>query len=46
MTIPDFQIIYLLPNGRQSHGLHALDYRIIEVLLQIGAGLGLMVVRK
>jgi len=39
-------VIYLLPNGRQSRGLHALAYRILEVLLQTGAGLGLMVVRQ
>jgi hypothetical protein len=39
-------VIYLLPNGRQSRGLHALAYRILEVLLETGAGLGLMVVRQ
>ena len=39
-------LIYLLPNGRQSRGLHALAYRILEVFLQTGAVLGLMVVRQ
>jgi hypothetical protein len=34
-------VIYLVPNGRQSRGRHALAYRILEVLLQTGAVLGL-----
>ena len=36
----------LVPNGHQSRGLHALAYRILEVFLQTGAVLRLMVVRQ
>lgn len=38
--------IYLFSNGRQSRGRPALAYRILEVLLQTGAVLGLTVVRQ
>ena len=46
MTLLRGKLIYLLPNSRQSLGLNALAYRILEVFLQTGAVLGLMVVRQ